>query len=162
MQRTSIEKHHGTLQVPSGRSAHDDRFDLDETVGFEFVITESTEGSGELVLFPNGIAELIDFDVAGFFRDLISRYGMVVIAIKGFQEGNGERTRGSQSGSGRNVGHRGDFNAFGFEICQDLPKDAMLDLRRIVYNFGLRILQGDGVFVEGFVYGEVDVFANGC
>ena len=82
MDEARIEHHDGAFQMAIGLVAHDDGLDFDEAIGLEFVITKTAKSRGELILLANGVAELVDFDVAGFFGDLISRNGFLVIGIK--------------------------------------------------------------------------------
>jgi hypothetical protein len=58
------------------------------------------------------------------------------------------------------VGHRGDLDALGPEVREDLAEDAVLDLGGVGDDLGLRVFEGDRVLVEGLVDRQIDVFPD--
>jgi hypothetical protein len=62
-----------------------------------------------LTLLADGFAKDIDLDVACLLGELAARDLIVLEHVQGAQERGGEAAGRTQAGSGRDVGHAGDF-----------------------------------------------------
>lgn len=85
-----IEHHEVPLHPGVGFRVHDHGLHLDEAVGLELVEPEAAEGGGELVLFADGVAELLYLHLAGLLGELIGGDVFALVGIKQSEKGDRE------------------------------------------------------------------------
>src|SRR6266511_1447 len=98
-----------SLKLGEDLGCADHGLDADGAVGLETEEAEATVGGGVLVLAADWLADDVDFDLAGFVRELVGRAELALKRVEGVEKSHGYAARRAKPGTGGNVGHREQF-----------------------------------------------------
>ena len=109
--RVTGEEHHQTVFEIIERAVADvERRHIDLTIFGELETGQATESRDVLVLFADRLLQDVDLDFASLFGDHPGIDVLTLEGVHGAQETDGESSRRSETGAGRNIRHADYFD----------------------------------------------------
>src|SRR5580698_1415211 len=124
------EKQQIVFKIEHGFTGKSQRLNRDSMVAVERHSGNSAERRNELILFADRIAQAVDFDLAGQFRQFLGVGYLALVRVQRLQQGRGKTAGGAEAGACWDISQGGNLNLRSIEVLhrKRFANDAMLDV----------------------------------